>query len=240
MIHDDDYRISFPEKKIYITRNHDWAFAAWELAKLRGELNENATLIHVDGHLDNMPDGTKVEGLLNIKTPEDIYKVTSDSCMKIENFIWAGIATDTLQRVLYVSHQTYCSDDINDTLKFANNEPEWLILNETIKRKDCTALRFRFIEDFKSFVELGILDSGFLDSKSLVLDLDLDYFILNDELLSESQIYQNLKLLKNLFNWDLITVALSPWYCGGEENCRRILDIFFEVFELDIENAKEW
>ncbi len=247
MIHTDDYRIYFPEKNIYITRNHDWAFAAWEIAKLKRVIKENATLIHVDGHLDNVTDGTKVNGLLDIKNLDDIYRITSDKGMGIDNFIWAGIASDTLQKVLYVSHQDYSSEDINAALKIYLDEEEWKVFNKTIRKKNCSALRFRYIEDFRSFIELGVLHTDFLEKKSVILDLDLDYFNIGkgdhfdyENLMSESQIYRNLKTLKELYKWDLITVALSPYHCGGEEQCKHIYDIFLEVFELNEQDGQEW
>lgn len=63
----EDFRRCFPEKNIFISCNHNWAFAAWELHKRAGELKPNATLIHVDAHLDDVWDGLIVEGLHDMK-----------------------------------------------------------------------------------------------------------------------------------------------------------------------------
>lgn len=234
--------VSFPNKNIYIFENHNWAFAAWETYRLRGKI-KNATLVHVDGHLDDLPDGTQVDGLLDIKNEKDCYEVASK--LEIANFIWAGIATDAIQHPLYISHIRYGIDNINDLLHVEYDPEDDKVMYETLKRKDCTAHRVKYIEDFEyEYTHYpDFLRKHFFENKSLVLDLDLDYFndtddLFEDNIMEEERIKENLIYLRDNFAWDLITVALSPLYCGSEANSQYLLDIFIDVFELDVRQAE--
>lgn len=61
--HEFDWKIYFPEKRIYIMRQHNWAFASWEIEKIKGNLKNQSLLVHVDAHLDDTPDWVFVNGL---------------------------------------------------------------------------------------------------------------------------------------------------------------------------------
>ncbi|WP_394531828.1 hypothetical protein C1N83_00220 [Priestia aryabhattai] len=84
-------------------------------------------------------------------------------------------------------------------------------------------------------------------SSSVILDLDLDYFNknhldwdFNPVLLTDEQIKQQLECFKNsMWEWDMITVALSPEFCGGIESCKHLFKLFLEVFDLDLNDAVE-
>lgn len=54
-------RICFPEKRIYIMRDHNWAYYAWDIAKSLGYIRNESSLIHVDSHLDDYCDQLEVE-----------------------------------------------------------------------------------------------------------------------------------------------------------------------------------
>ncbi len=85
-----------------------------------------------------------------------------------------------------------------------------------------------------------------IDKKSTILDLDLDYFNdsniwgENPNLKNEEQIVRNLEYLKNLNEWDVITVALSPEYCGGEDACNYLFELFLECFNIDENELIDW
>ncbi len=40
--------------------------------------------------------------------------------------------------------------------------------------------------------------------------------------MSDQEVMQSLTYLKNINNWDLIAVELSPEYCGGKEACNHL------------------
>ncbi len=79
----------------------------------------------------------------------------------------------------------------------------------------------------------------------MILDLDLDYFNASNNLVepilySDEEIVQWLRYLRDMQPWDFITVALSPMYCGGDEQCEHIYRLFLDVFGLDVNAAEEW
>lgn len=237
-----DYKVCFPEKRIFISRDHNWAFAAWEMNRLYGG-TENATLIHVDAHLDDVWDGISVNGLYEIKSQEDIYSVTEQ--LKIDNFIWAGFATNAIDNIIYVTRRTNRQQNHNPfdltDWEFSNLELE--PVRELLKRKKYKGLRFDSIEQFAEMSDENI--EKHIKNQSIILDLDLDYFNLSDDLhnpiLMEAEIIkEHLKYLRDLYDWDLITVAMSPIYCGGEDECWHIYELFLEVFNLNLADAMVW
>ncbi|MED4885424.1 hypothetical protein [Bacillus smithii] len=241
---DKDYRICFPEKRIFISRDHQWAFAAWELAKMYEAIKPNSTLIHVDAHLDDVWDGIEVEGLLSIQTIEDIYKVTANEQMKIDNFIWAGFATDAIQNVIYVARQKIDDHDPFDLSDWDFNSLHLESVKDLIKKKKYDGIRIDYVEEFRELYDKGLLDT-FIKDKDLILDIDLDYFnlsndLLQPELMDTERIISTLKYLRDLFDWSLITVALSPLYCGGDNECWQIYEIFLDVFGLKLSEAEIW
>ena len=237
-----DFRICYPDKKIYISANHNWAFAAWELHKRAGKIKPNATLIHVDAHLDDIWDGLEVEGLHDIKNYEDVIEVAGK--LKIENFIWPAVGTGAIDKVIYVSQQTYSGDpfDFDDwDFEYPQHKPVEDILNSG----KYIGLRYWNIEEF-----LANLNSEevkvHVENKDLILDLDLDYFneIENDSvepnIMDEQKVIENLTTLRDLYPWSLITVSLSPFFCGGDDNASYLFGLFSKVFGLKTEDALEW
>lgn len=63
----------------------------------------------------------------------------------------------------------------------------------------------------------------------------------NPVLLPEQLIRFELEYIKkSMWEWDMITVALSPDFCGGEEAGNYLFDLFLDVFDLDISKAVPW
>jgi hypothetical protein len=237
-----DFRICFPDKKIYISADHNWAFAAWELHKRAGKIKPNATLIHVDAHLDDIWDGLEVEGLRDIEKYEDVFDVAGK--MKIENFIWPAVGTGTIDKVIYVSQYSHIEDpfDFKDWNLF---HPDMRPVKEILDRGKYIGLRYWNLEEF--LVKKDSQDVKVLTEKpDLILDLDLDYFAEEDidtatvSLMDEQKIIDNLTSLKDLYPWSLITVSLSPFFCGGDDNTLYLFGLFSKVFGLKPKDALEW
>lgn len=238
----NDYKVCFPEQGVFVSGDHNWAFAAWELKKIYSD-TENATLIHVDSHLDDIWDGILVDGVLDIKNQIDAYKVTEK--LQIENFIWAGFATNAIDNVIYVTRKTsrfQVYDPFNlSEWDFSSIELE--PVRKLLERKKYQGVRLESIEELViEKYNMGL--NRFIDGKKVILDLDLDYFNLSDDmepsLISDELIRKNLETLRDLFEWDLITVALSPLFCGGDDLCWHIYEIFLDVFNLDLKKAEIW
>ncbi|GED72574.1 hypothetical protein BRE01_62760 [Brevibacillus reuszeri] len=245
------WKVKFNDKPIYLSKDHNWAFAAWEIEKINGNIKNESLLIHVDAHLDDVVDGVYVKGLKEIETYGDVLRVAqsyergsekrSEIMMEIANFIWAGIATGTIGETIFVSDDKMVPNNLESLSGFVDKEFYQFL------PKDCRYKQvFRFIEvsDFIKRFNTHQLNH-YKDGRSIILDLDLDYFnkskqYLEADLKSEDDIRHELTALRDLCEWDLITVALSPEYCGGTKPCEKLLDAFLDVFELDMNEITNW
>ncbi|PFE28522.1 hypothetical protein CN279_04725 [Bacillus anthracis] len=251
-IEDDKWKVVFPKEKVFIMKHHNWAFVAWDLARDLGWIKENATLVHVDQHLDAAIDGAAVPGILEVKGLDKLSKITKESygtgeekLVGTDNFIWAGFARETIQHIIYVCPQ----EDPN----LFNHEQHTIFLQDNLKKERIEKLmgiHWSSMEMFEFAKERNFMDY-LTEKRSLILDLDLDFFayqsqndtgntcyILKDEL----EIRKNLRTLKEIYAWDIITVALSPedWHIGGVDNALYVLDLFLEEFHLDIKDGLDW
>lgn len=241
-------------------RDHNYAFSSWEIERLKGKIELNSTLIHVDSHLDDLPEAIEIVGILDkinsfeeaIKLGEkfDYSRGTSPDriYMHIDNFIWPAIMRNTVGNVIYISDDS--KTELNKKkLRLEiekdpkNDKPIVRKLFENLLRYDKNISRLKSIEDFEQSINDFLLN---LELSKTILDIDLDYFNDSDsfdsnpKLRSEEQIIKNLQYLKQLTNWDVITVALSPEYCGGEEACNYLLDLFLTSFKIDKEELIDW
>ncbi|WP_256757557.1 UPF0489 family protein [Cohnella sp. WQ 127256] len=242
---DSNYRVCFPKERVYISRNHQWAFAAWAMGRKVGNLGPQTTLFHVDAHLDDTWDGVIVDGLYEMNDEVDFMQVAGK--LEIDNFIWAGFAAQLIDHIVYV-----CPKDVDPSDPFDlsdwNLEGEQLQpIKSLLMEREYKGSRFDSVVQLKD--QLGSLTTGeqVLNlPSSVILDLDLDVFKLNLndpndlKLMPEEQIRDELNFLKALYPYDMITVALSPSFCGGEDNCERLYQIFLEVFELELADAEPW
>lgn len=244
-VFDSDYRVCFPKERVYISRNHQWAFAAWSMGKKSGLVGPRTTLLHVDAHLDDTWDGVVVEGLQEMKSDSDFLEVAGK--LEIDNFIWAGFAANSIDRIVYVCPKDVDDSDPFDLSDWDLNGEQLNPIKKILAKREYAGSRFESIADLRAHA-LSAADNLqiFQSHSSVILDLDLDVFKLSlsdpeDRMLKpEEQIREELAFLKNLYPYDLITVALSPAFCGGESNCERLYRIFLEVFELELTEAEHW
>ena len=217
MYFNKNFRICCPEKRIFISRDHNWAFSAWEIGRLREYINPNAALVHIDTHLDFLEPEIEIEKVsLN---EEDA--ITRGGQLGIAEFIIPGVITGTIGKILMVSDD---SEDISD--------------DNAVKRA-YTLNHYQQIYKGNWNKETK--------GESLILDLDLDFFNYNYQdydsngiLPTDTIIRSQLEYIKNMMEWDMVTVALSPEYCGGEEMCLHLIKLFLDVFNLDIDKTEAW
>ncbi|MCK6259517.1 UPF0489 family protein [Fictibacillus sp. KIGAM418] len=249
-----DWKIHIPEKNMYIMKDHSWAFIAWELERIKGSIRPDAVLLHLDYHLDDVADGLFVDGIMTAKSEDDLFKLirtreelnsgnmtTSKIC--IDNFIWPSFARGTVGSMFTVAPQQQqdlatwmLSDDDGSYQRedIENNKQE--ILGFISEQKFKSVYRSYNIEQFKeSHLDTFIKCS---EDKSKILDIDLDYFnksqnLFAPDLMPEKEIRSILHDVMKMCKWDLVTVALSPIYCGGDEKAEYLLKIFADVTELE-------
>ncbi|WP_256715984.1 UPF0489 family protein [Paenibacillus odorifer] len=244
---DINWKLQSNDKRIYIMRDHNWAFAAWEISKLEKRIVKNSLVVHVDSHFDDVPDGLIVNGLFEAETVEDIINVSrsydrslgqtpESNLMHIDNFIWASIGRGTVDEVIFVSRDNQELNQVadlrhfySDKLPVSCNYRTQLFVNtqDFLERYDC-----------ESFTD-------YLGDRTAILDLDIDAFnntnyIGESDLVPEPIIRQYIKGLKELYSWDLITIAISPDYCGGTEDAAYLLNIVLSEFGVDLEDMIKW
>lgn len=247
---DDSWKIVFPEQKIFLMKHHNWAFVAWDLAREKGWIQNNSTLIHVDQHLDAAIDGAKVPGILQAKGLKELSALTestlgSERVVGIDNFIWTGFARETVETIVYVSPEE--QDELFDVEANAFYLEGHLNKERVEKFQGIHWSSLENLETAKKFNVMDIYTKG----KSIILDLDLDFFAFQSEtesghtcyiLKDTEEIMRNLGTLKEMYSWDTITVALSPedWHIGGPDNASFVLDLFLKVFDININDGIDW
>lgn len=152
--------------------------------------------------------------------------------MEIDTFIWQAFGRETINNIIYVSD-------------FPGSNPFEQWTREHIRGSIYEGLRVHSIKELRKSIRLGKLEP-YIQDNSLILNLDLDFFNEGDfygrnpKLKTDQEVVESLSYLKSLYDWDLITVALSSEYCGGEEACYHLFELFLDVFELDLKNGLSW
>ena len=263
---EDDWVVKHKQKPVYLMVNHKWAFIVWECAKIQQMLKENACLVHVDTHLDDVPELVDNQKALTANTVEELLEIAyyerseenSELELRMDNFIIPSFLRGTIQDIVYVSNPDNEKEantkeiTVNDMYEAANdnsfgyagysggvNESSLSKCFEFIEGQDKTISRFMGVEAFLK------RNMSFREDQTKILDLDLDYFNNSKErrtaeLKDEEAIRTALQALKNYTDWDLITVALSPDFCGEYEDCIYLLKLFLEIFDLDSEEFNFW
>ncbi|MDR4291024.1 hypothetical protein CN440_28100 [Bacillus cereus] len=248
-----DWKIHIPDRNIYIMKDHSWAFAAWEHEKLKGNINSDSVLLHFDYHLDDVSDGLLVDGAMDAQTKDDLFSVTRKNIefyneeplqpkIQIDNFIWPSFARGTISTMFSIAPQ-----DQQDFASWMLSEVSTDYDRFDIEQEKEKILKYIPIEKFKSVHRTYSFEEfkkqhlhmfyKCIENKNKILDLDLDYFISHQEpdsteLMPKKEIQKILSELLELCEWDLITVALSPSYCGGDENAEYLLNIFLNVAKI--------
>ncbi|WP_158602160.1 peptide arginase family protein [Cohnella endophytica] len=236
-----NYRVCYPENRIYISRNHQWAFAAWAIGKEEGWTGSRPTLLHVDAHLDDTWDGVMAEGLHEMECMADYLNVAGK--LEIDNFIWAGFAAELIDRIIYVCPKDEDPSDPFDLSDWNLNGEQLAPIKALLKNREYSGSRFESLHDLKERMGSNLFP---LVAGSVILDLDLDVFAVRDleseriRLKPEALIKEELAYLRDLCPYVLITVALSPSFCGSEDNCEQLYGLFLDVFGLRLSEAIPW
>ncbi|MHA7582062.1 peptide arginase family protein [Paenibacillus vandeheii] len=243
------WRVRTNDKRITIMRNHNWAFGAWELARLDGEIKSNSLLVHVDSHLDDSIDGLLLEGLMEADNKEQILELSKGfdyltretpdrSYMKYDNFIWPSLARETIGEIIFVSRDKK-NMEILEELKKSDSPESTLILSKLPLNFEHKYQRYTTIEEFLQKYD----GESFLDmvsDRTAILDLDIDVFNssddynMNPDLRPPHEVRELTEELLKLYPWDLITIAISPEYCGGVLEAEMLLENVVKVLKIDL------
>lgn len=211
-----DFRLFHPDKKVFIMRDHNWAFAAWEIARLKRFINKGASLYHIDSHIDYCDPEME---LGQINDEETALKLASE--MHIFEFIIPSYKIGTVKNIFMISDDNVkeCGEEVQRAYTLNHFEScfrrKWYDLSEETSN----------ILD----LDLDYFNTNYKDSNS------------NPVLLSEDIIRYRLNYFKeSMLEWDITTVAISPEYCGGNEAARYLYNIFLDEYGIKEEELIEW
>ncbi|WP_044640301.1 hypothetical protein [Risungbinella massiliensis] len=129
----------------------------------------------------------------------EALKVFTKEFVTYDTFIWPAFGRGTINNIIYVSN--FFDDPFNERTR------------NLINNRIYEGIRVRSIPELKEVIEFDIVEP-FIQNNSLILNLDLDFFNEEDhfndysKLKPDNEVIDSLTYLKNLYNWDLITVAL--------------------------------
>jgi hypothetical protein len=251
---DINWKIHTSDGRFYIMRDHNWSFAAWELEKLRGRIKERSLLVHVDAHLDDCTDGVLVENLLDANTTEEIIEVSksydrSKGCapesnlMHIDNFIWAALARKTVEEVIYVSRQKQNVVTLEDLHNDGSPASKITLSKLPI---DCNYKHKRFyniVDFFNQFSKHEFQE--YVGVRTAILDLDIDTFNESDIMFEPfltplHEVREQVQDLMSFYPWDMITIAISPEYCGGILEAELLFETVLKEIGIEYQNTMKW
>lgn len=216
---ENSWKIKYPTRNIYLMRNHNWAFSAWEIGRLNNEITPNARLLHVDFHDDYFDPIDKYKSY-DIKTREEA--IIAGYNLNINDFIKPAKQNGTIGEIYMVGDYNNPPCDVYHSYTYHQFENEHKL--EFFSKENCS-----FILD---------LDLDFFNINSYNA---IEYSGNNPCLYSEEYINKHLEqLIQYKDSWDLITVCISPEHCGGNEAAQYLLDLLIEKFNLKEENYIYW
>lgn len=251
---DINWKVHTTDRRIYIMRDHNWSFAAWEIEKLRGRINEKSLVVHVDAHLDDVPDGVLINNLMSAKTIDQIIELSKSydrslgqtsksNIMRIDNFIWASLARETIEEVIYVSKDKQEVVTLEGIENIHDPESELIL----------SMLPFNFHYRHKRFLSITNFFDSFsqhdfkkiIGDRTAILDLDIDTFNESDQMFEPNltpfhEVREQVQKLMQLYPWDLVTIAISPEYCGGMLEAELLLENVLRVIDVDLKSTLRW
>ena len=163
---------------------------------MNNTIKKDAVLVHVDSHLDDVPElvederyfmASSKEEIMNIgkfnRTEEDEENHTKNYELRMDNFIIPAFSRDTISDIIYVSDDSleeirmedifnavHNTDNHYDNKSGNANDFTLKKLYEQILGKNKSISRYYTIEEYLSAIE------GLAAGRSKILDLDIDYF----------------------------------------------------------------
>jgi len=230
------------DKKLCFIIDHAAALIAWIKAFNEGIISRDATLFHLDKHTDfhmNSDNIKKSKTILGMDNLELNDFVTVELCDENDEFIvnamWSGLIKDCIS--FHYEEGSYDGKFIEEN-QFA---PPKIIFK-------CAGMDHNFylfegqdislIDNMLNYPDLKeICECG----RDFILDIDLDFFTeITDKIISitpdEINKQVNCALFKKMFDMSkVITIALEPAHCGGNEQCEKIFDSLMsnDLFKID-------
>lgn len=220
-----NFLYSYLDLNIYISDNHRIALWCW-INFLKACNYGKYSLIRIDKHFDFR--NVKKEAL-------DKFKNNLKDLKDLNRFLDCSHPSGKNIKLVLWDNYVYYDYNIKlfkEIIFFSIQDKKYLELNDG---KDEFDVYYK--EDVEKLKDL------LSKNKKIILDIDLDFFI--DEDFSGDMVLKNIseKRARTYFellyqfrnNIKLLTLALSPECCGGWDNSEKILKIFSEIFQVEIE-----
>ena len=233
------------EKHIFLFVDHRDALLCWKKAIDKKWISRENLLLHIDKHADlSMEDIIKSDSI-------NLYNLSDEELNNFRNtkldntmFIFAGILSKTIKTVVSFHRE-------DDGFDF-----EWVKINDNIKYFEYEesliySLNLKYFNEINLNLNKNITKLKYIyDNKDIILDIDLDYFTQGfpQEVRSLDKndiddIFSN-NNFKDIYNKSkIITIALEPLFCGGDDDClyifKRIIKFIGKTKYDLLKDAKE-
>lgn len=239
--------LKYPERNLYIFKNHDVALLSWLKEKIRLDIKEGFFLLTIDNHID-LPDEIDWDDMINdlkdIKKIENInhqYENIKENFHSLfqgfdVHFILTAFEIGLIEGCLIISPEG-SKEDLKKRLKKRYNGQSIFFktyLSSLFYPKGHAVLNDHFDSKKREIC-------GKMKKSNLILDLDLDYFTYGKDdrrfAICEDHFdwLLNNEEIKALFIDDAacITIALEETYCnlGNKINCRKIFNRLIQFFQ---------
>jgi hypothetical protein len=192
--------------------NHRMALWSW-MQILKDSPVQQFNFLHLDAHYDTGPieTSTAIQENQSLHDYLNLKKSNGDALIQWDNYL------------------TYFFQ------KYKNRITNAVAFTQRI------GIPYPFDNEYELHDLLKQSDKFFDHSDPWIINLDFDYFygrqIKNSPMVHEQFIRDFFQILKNAYDEKKIlalTCALSPECCGSWQNSQLILDIFCDVFKLDL------
>lgn len=245
-------------KKIYVFLNHRVAYLCWIDAFRKNLIKQNALLFHIDHHADFWLKDKKLireQNKICINSKQKLKKFVKEKLDKLNSdFIVLSMYRGIIGDAISVSRQNdrlygqFMSGNYQTThryeFKYKGNSHTFYLggssILELVNNYGLLTDRWKHQDVQKRFKTA-------VKNQNIFLDIDLDFFTYQSD---EGHTWaMSSRHLKNIFQSDafiyllnyinVISIALEPNCCGGNAECRSILEklnsVALSKYNIDIE-----
>lgn len=213
-------------KQLYFVLDHSTVLLTWKKAFEEKIINKGATIFHIDKHTDIY---------FNNENEEKSKRILEMSDIEIKDFIRNELSASNDEFIVNAMFSGLIKDGISIYFE-SFTRPDNGIIEDDIVKIDCNGIEHKYyLYRKKDIFNIDSIDiqtilKNLEKSDDTILDIDLDFFTdckdgtiiprNSDEI--NKQI--NSDFFNEIFNMSkVISIALEPGHCGGNEECKNIL-----------------
>lgn len=214
-------------KRIYFVLDHSTALLTWKKAFDDKIINKGATIFHIDKHTDIYFDNE------NEAKSKQILEMSD---LEIKDFIQTELSASNDEFIVNAMVSGLIKDGISIYFEESFDRPNNGRIEGDIVKIVCNGIKHKYYlyreKDISNIdsTDIQTILKNLEISDNLILDIDLDFFT---DCKDGTMMPRNLDAIYNQINSDLfseifkmsniISIALEPSHCGGNEECKNIL-----------------